>query len=136
MVPPTPRVAAPATPPTVLETPPTVLPSVEVTNLAAPVTPLSESSDQVLLGILVGCGLVLAWFGFGLGFGGEVGMYVKYYGAQTGGCRLIYLVGRLLVNISPLTSSAHDNWKRAVRRANNSRDSKYSSEVICRAMNP
>lgn len=36
----TPRPAAPVTPPTVRVTPPTVFPSVDVTNLAAPVTPV------------------------------------------------------------------------------------------------
>lgn len=41
MVLPTPRPAAPVIPPTVRVAPPTVLPSVDVTNLAAPVTPVS-----------------------------------------------------------------------------------------------
>lgn len=46
MVSPMPRVAAPVTLPAVRERPPTVLPRVEVTNLAAPVAPVSEMEDE------------------------------------------------------------------------------------------
>jgi hypothetical protein len=51
IVSPIPRPAVPVTPPKVRVTPPTVFPSVEVTNLAAPVTPLSW--EDVSIGMVV-----------------------------------------------------------------------------------